>query len=45
MGVVLPDAGADGEARGEWVSPLTANVHGVGGRVGKAAFGGMAGGE
>ena len=27
------------------VSPLTVNAHGVGGRVGKSAFGGVAGGD
>ena len=42
---MLPDAGAAGEARGDWVSPLTANVHGVGGRASKPAFGGVAGGD
>ena len=39
------DAGADGEARGDLVSPLTVNAHGVGGRVGKYALGGVAGGD
>ena len=29
----------------DWVSPLTANVHGVGGRAGKSAFGGVTGGK
>ena len=29
----------------DWVSPLTANVHGVGGRAGKSAFGGATVGE
>ena len=40
--VVLPDAGGAGGARGEWVSPMTANAYGVGGRAGKSAFGGVA---
>ena len=40
-----PDAGFAGEARGEWVSPMTANAYGVGGRAGKPAFGGVAGGR
>jgi hypothetical protein len=42
---VLPDASGAGGARGEWVSPMTANGYGVGGRAGKPAFGGVAGGR